>query len=241
MRHANNAKSLFDDTRVTLGAHHAIGGKLMDAAKVPAALEYEAGTNVSQFLRTVATYKGTTFPAAVAEVQSMNPPLNSLVSMYDAGRQDHILCQSSGCKADNVYYQVLRVEAIAVDASTPNACKLNDYWNGMSNSSCDNWVTPASPAPAGYSDANFGDGYVVCKETAGMVPLDLYFSAAANDHALVGTDDSRAELEAAGYTHMGTVAWAAPAPTTNLKAGDIALVQADRWAYAWALLQNSFV
>jgi len=188
IHHASLAKRLLDASWATPGGESAEGGRISEVAATGELLGYLAA-NSSTWSNVTSIIAGLpeAFAAAVSEVRAMNPgaPLQdrTLVQLWNAARQDTVLCGTTDCVDTNADgYVPIWTEGYQAPGSSGLA--LNDYWDPLL---LDNIATTASKPPAGYNDAVFANGYVYAKEGDGMIPLHTYFSADRNDTLTVAS------------------------------------------------------
>jgi alpha-glucosidase len=188
IHHASLAKRLLDASWATPGGESAEGGRISEVSATGELLGYLAA-NASTWSNVTALIAGLpeAFAAAVSEVRAMDPSAGlqdrTLVQLWNAARQDTVLCGTTDCVDTNAEgYVPVWTEGYQAPASAGVA--LNDYWDPLL---LDNLATTATSPPSGYNDAVFPNGRVYDKDGGGMIPLHTFFSADRNDTLTVGS------------------------------------------------------
>eukprot|EP01094_Clydonella_sp_ATCC50884_P030386 TRINITY_DN9908_c0_g1_i1.p1 TRINITY_DN9908_c0_g1~~TRINITY_DN9908_c0_g1_i1.p1 ORF type:complete len:1085 (-),score=270.03 TRINITY_DN9908_c0_g1_i1:780-3968(-) len=237
--HATLGKRALDDAEATVGSSSTAGGYLSVLSSSGDTLSYLAGTNLQAFENLV---RG--MPSLLAQAQNELLAQEGfipgvLLQLWDESRQDSVLCGSSTCASTNAYYTEVRIEGYQPLSSDPNAVPLNDFWDSDVN---DNYATTSSSAPAGYSPANFANGYVLGSQQPGTLPLALYYSSARHDHVTVASKAGHFFAKQWGYDLVNaTLGYVLSSPPSGAADAAYLFSGGDRVAYAQGLLDNVFV
>eukprot|EP00656_Telonema_subtile_P015963 TRINITY_DN18403_c0_g1_i2.p1 TRINITY_DN18403_c0_g1~~TRINITY_DN18403_c0_g1_i2.p1 ORF type:complete len:436 (-),score=71.08 TRINITY_DN18403_c0_g1_i2:396-1703(-) len=209
------AKRTTDDFRVTPYSTVPGVGQLKVAGARPGMLSHLASSpsTFAQFNTAAAAFSGQ-ITAAIAELNGKNPPVPevvtmlSLVQLWSHTRADMLLCGSVDCLQTNSDYQVMWAEGYQPANGAAGGVAFFDYFDSGNN---DNWGTTlaASPDP-GYTPAIFSNGFVFAPpsgsydasrlESAGQKCLQVWFSAANQDHMTLASTQAIKYATAKGYT-----------------------------------------
>jgi len=234
------SKRNLDFDWTTPGSGATTGGVLSQVASSAFELGYLAGTDLDTFNK-VLTGLPQLFTQAIAEIQAIKPtpppPAGSLAQLWDADRQDNVLCGSPDCLNDNSQYQFLRIEGYQPKAGTPGTVSLNDYWNQNIN---DNYATTQSVTPSGYSPAVFSDGLVYATAQPGTVPLTLWWSEQRQDMLTVASAEGLTYAKEYGYKQVNAnLGYVLTSPPSDVEEDRLNAVNLARWGYSMELLYNA--
>jgi len=234
VKHSNLAKRNFDAAWNTPGSQTVGGGNISISASTGDLLSYLSGTNYNQYKSVLYNYRNV-FNYAIKEVNDMRPipPVPfGLLQMWSGTRNDNCLCGTTDCINSQSGYKSLRIEGYCVKENTPDAIKLNDFWNA---DIADNYATTTSATPSGYSPASFGNGYVLKSFAPGTVPLKLYWNDARKDMLTVASQEGINYAIQYNYTllnnNLGYV-YTNPPPSEDAPTY-------SSWAYSMELLLNA--
>jgi alpha-glucosidase (family GH31 glycosyl hydrolase) len=233
MNRAIIGKASLDFARDTPGSAGTKSGSLMELASASETLSAH-WWNVTGFTASIA-YIRSLVPAAITELQQREPyPIDGLVQLYSASRQDNLLCGTQACISTNlpaVGYTRLRVEGYQPDPSWPGVQAINDWWSAANQ---DNYATDQSGnIPSGYVTAVFADGVTFASQQPNTVPLRLFWSAARTDFLTVASSAGLAYAAQNNYVDMNhTVGWVLTKPWRTSD------VDERRWNFALALLRS---
>jgi hypothetical protein len=233
MNRAIVGKASLDFARDTPGSAGVKSGKLMELASASDHLSAN-WWNVTGFTAAIG-YIRSLVPDAIIELQQREPfPIDGLVQLFSAQREDNLLCGTQACISTNlpaVGYTRLRIEGYQPDPTWGGVQSLNDWW---SQANLDNYATDASGnIPSGYVPAVFANGVTFASQQPGTVPLRLFWSAARTDFLTVASAAGLTYAAQNNYVDMNhTVGWVLAKPWRTSDADE------RRWNFALALLQS---
>ena len=140
----------------------------------------------------------------VASAQGAQPPLRvPLLAYYSAQHSDFASVAASGAAALDASYSFTAESGIVYAAEQPRTLPLQHFRRAADNRT---YATASARGRAFALANNFSlvrtEGWVLPPSSPGALPVDMWYSAARDDHVLVGSAEMRAAASGLGYVRL---------------------------------------